>query len=184
MTTTIRSIACALAGTLLAASGAQAQPSLVVVVRHAEKSSEPASDPALSPAGQQRALALAAALESAHITTIITTPYRRTRETALPLARRLGIAPQVVAPRSGQSAEAHVAEVAALVRKQTGQVLVVGHSNTAPAIVQALGGPKLLELCESSFGHAFVVAAPKPVGSTVLRLRYGEPDAAPGDDCM
>jgi len=184
MTTTTRSLAWMLAGTLLAATAAQAEPNLVVVVRHAEKSGEPANDPALSPAGQQRALALAAALESARITSIITTPYRRTRETALPLAKRLGIQPQVVAPKSGETAESHVADVATLVRKQTGQVLVVGHSNTAPAIVQALGGPKLLELCETSFGHAFVVVAPKTADSTVLRLRYGQPDAGPADDCI
>lgn len=177
-------VAVATAGAVLASAPALAEPNLVVVVRHADKGSEPASDPALSPAGQLRAAALAAALESAHITSIITTPYRRTRETALPLARRLGLQPQVVAPRSGESAEAHVAEVAALVRKQSGQVLVVGHSNTVPAIVQALGGPRMLELCESSFGQAFVVVSPKATESTVLRLRYGAPDAPPADDCM
>lgn len=184
MTMRSRYVACLSAAMLLAAAAAQAEPNLVVVVRHAEKGSEPASDPALSAAGQQRALALAAALESTHITSIITTPYRRTRETAMPLARRLGLVPQVVAPKSGESAEAHVADVVALVRKQSGQVLVVGHSNTAPEIVRALGGPKLLELCESSFGHAFVVVAPKKADSTVLRLRYGAPDAGPGDDCL
>lgn len=172
------------ASVMLAAAPASAEPNLVVVVRHANKGTEPANDPSLSPAGQQRAAALAAALESAHITSIITTPYRRTRETALPLARRLGLQPQVVAPRAGETPEAHVAEVAALVRKQTGQVLVVGHSNTVPALVQALGGPRLLELCETSFGQAFVVVAPKAKDSTVLRLRYGEPDAAPADDCI
>jgi phosphohistidine phosphatase SixA len=183
MARTPRSLICALACLLLAATPAQAEPTLVVVVRHADKGTEPASDPALSPAGQQRALALAAALESARITSIITTPYRRARETALPLARRLGLAPLVVAPKSGESAQSHVADVVALVRQQTGQVLVVGHSNTVPAIVQALGGPKLLDLCESSFGHAFVVA-PKAADSTVLRLRYGEPDTTRGDGCL
>ncbi|HEX5683278.1 MAG TPA: histidine phosphatase family protein [Ideonella sp.] len=175
--------ALAAAGVLLAAAPAAAEPSLVVVVRHANKATEPANDPALSPAGQQRAAALAVALESANINSIITTPYRRTRETAMPLAQRLGIQLQVVAPRSGESPEVHVAEVAALVRKQSGQVLVVGHSNTVPALVQALGGPRLLELCETSFGQAFVVVAPKAKDSTVLRLRYGEPDAPPADDC-
>ncbi|MEK8033129.1 phosphoglycerate mutase family protein [Ideonella sp. DXS29W] len=173
------------AASLAAAASARAEPASVVVVRHAEKAADGASDPGLSPAGQQRAQALVTALESARITSIITTSYRRTRETALPLARRLGIALQVVAPRMGETPQSHVAEVVALVRQQAGPVLVVGHSNTAPAIVQALGGPKMPDLCDSSYSHLFVVTPLKPPdGASVLKMRYGEPDPAPHEDCL
>jgi hypothetical protein len=57
-------------------------PALVLLVRHAEKAAEPADDPPLTAAGAERAQALATALQDAGVTAIITTPLRRTRETA------------------------------------------------------------------------------------------------------
>ena len=62
---------------------AGAEPALVIIVRHAERASEPAADPALTPAGERRAEALATALADARIGTILTTTYRRTRDTAI-----------------------------------------------------------------------------------------------------
>lgn len=166
----------------LTAQAARAEPALVIVVRHAERASEPAADPALTPAGERRAEALATALADARIGTILTTTYRRTRDTARPLATRLGIEPQAVAARPG-GPDVHIQDVAAAVRRASGNVLVVGHSNTVTAIVAALGGPAWPPLCDTSFGLAFAV---QPLGAqtTVLRLRYGEADAAPGAGCL
>lgn len=159
----------------------RAEPSLVVVVRHADKATEPASDPALSAAGQKRAQALADALASARIGAVVTTPFRRTRETAEPLVRRLKLTPATIAPQRGESVAVHAAAVAAWVRQQNQPVLVVGHSNTVPAIVAALGGSPLADLCESSFGHAFVLA---PASGSLVHLHYGEADPTPGSDCL
>ena len=57
-------------------------PQIVVLVRHAEKSDAPPGDVALSVAGQARAEELAIALAEARLDTIVTTQFRRTRDTA------------------------------------------------------------------------------------------------------
>lgn len=165
-------VACLLTG---AALPALALPDVVVLVRHAEKAAEAGSDPALSEAGEQRAQALAAALGGLRINAIITTPYRRTRDTAAPLARALGLTPQRVETRRGDTAS-HVQAVAEAVRAQTGAVLVVGHSNTVTPLLAALGGPTLAALCETSFHHVFVL---QPAASPVrwAQLSYGAPSA-------
>jgi phosphohistidine phosphatase SixA len=169
---------------LTAAGVASAEPEQIVLVRHAERSAEPTADPALSPAGMARAQALAASLANAGVSAIITTQYRRSRETAQPLAESMHIAPQIVAARKGEGA-AHVTEVAAAVRAQVGgTVLVVGHSNTVIAIAAALGAPKLADLCETSYSHVLVLRPAKPVPQ-LLHLRYGAPDTAPAEpDCQ
>src|SRR5690348_17209435 len=59
-----------------------AQPSAVILVRHAEKASQTESDPVLSEAGTQRAKDLAAALADAGVGSVITTQLQRTRLTA------------------------------------------------------------------------------------------------------
>ncbi|WP_284619578.1 histidine phosphatase family protein [Aquabacterium humicola] len=183
----------------LGAFAATAQPSLVILVRHADKGSEPVGDPSLSPAGERRAEALAQALGSSGVTAIVTSQFRRTQETAKPLARRLGIEPQVVAARRGEGA-AHIAELVQAVRAQRGTVLVVGHGDTVPMLIGALGGPRLPWLCETSYGQAFVLslavapvagpASPPAAGAAaaaqvpLLRLRYGDPDPPSADGCL
>ncbi|NRF65499.1 histidine phosphatase family protein [Aquincola sp. S2] len=172
----------ALAAAALITTTAAAEPSLVILVRHADKAAEPAGDVALSPAGEQRAALLAKALESAGVSAIITTHYRRTQQTARPLARLLGIEPQVIAVRRGEGA-AHVVEVVQAVRAKGGTVLVVGHGDTVPAIIAALGGPALPSLCETSYGHAFVLTL-AAARSPLVRFRYGEADPPAADGCL
>ena len=163
-------------------SKALAEPTLVVIVRHADRGNEPAADPALTPEGARRASALASALASANIASIITTQYRRTRDTAGPLAKALGIEPLVV-PARRDDLSAHVREVADAVRRRSGNVLIVGHSDTVSAILAALNGPTLPKLCESSFDHIYVLAYGSPK-SSFLSFRYGEPSPAPTEGCQ
>lgn len=165
------------------ANPAAAMPDLVILVRHAERAADPQGDPALTPAGEQRAQALAQALAGLRVNAILTTPYRRTRDTAAPLATVLGVAPQVV-DSPGGGAAGHVQAVADAVRAQTGVVLVVGHSNTVTAVLAALGGPKLAALCETSFHHAFLL---QPAGAPArwAQFSYGAPGAAaPEAGCL
>ncbi|MCV2370705.1 histidine phosphatase family protein [Roseateles oligotrophus] len=161
-------------------TAALAEPAQVLLVRHAERAAEPVGDPALSPAGQLRARALAAALAHAGVTAIITTEFKRSAETAAPSAQALGLAPEVIAAR-GSDTVAHIAAVAAAVRRHNGVVLVVGHSNTVPAIAAALGAPRLQDFCESSFNHLWVLRPQAQEESAqLLRLRYGAADEVPG----
>jgi phosphohistidine phosphatase SixA len=172
---------------------------MVILVRHAEKAAAPAGDPALSDAGKARAAALVSTLAGAGVTAIITTEFTRTRETAAPLAARIGVTPQVVAAR-GMAGAAHVAATLTAIRSHTrGVVLVVGHSNTVPAIIAALGAARMRDLCESDYDNLFVVhrggaspaagaagdeasvrgavaGAAQPTTAALLRTRFGAPD--------
>ena len=162
--------------------GHSTQLSLVIVVRHAERAPEPRDDPGLSAEGVQRAQALAEHLASAHVTSIITTHYRRSQETALPTAKRFGIEPTIIAVRR-EEREAHVPEVVAAIRRLTGVVLVVGHSDTVTDIVAALSDARPLPLCDTSFSNVFVVG-PQSSGTAVLQFKYGQADPAPSAGCQ
>jgi broad specificity phosphatase PhoE len=166
---------------MLAAGLAVAQPDLIVLVRHAERAAEPAADPGLTPAGEQRAHALALALGGAQVSAIVTTQFKRTRDTAAPLAQALKLQPQVIAVERGEG-EAHIQAVARAVSALTGTVLVVGHSNTVPGILAALGGPRLDTLCETSFHHVFLL---RPGAQPAfLQLAYGEASPPPLPNCQ
>lgn len=150
---------------------------LIVLVRHAEADGEPRQDPPLTDRGRARAQALAAALEYAEIQRIIVSPLARTRLTAEPLARARGIPPTVADVAGGL--EAHVGAVVEAVRSSPagGTVLVVGHSNTVPAIMTALGAPPMADLCHGAFAQLFVLHVPPTGTPRLVRSSYGEPDA-------
>ena len=170
------------AAALLAAAPAAAQDSTVVVlVRHAEKAAVEGNDPPLSEAGQARARVLAETLGGMHFDAVIATERQRTQATARPVMEAQGLTPQIVSLRYGP---AHVDSVAAAVRRHAGHtVLVVGHSNTVPAIVHALGGPRLPDLCEPQFSHRFVVVLKPGAEPRVEHRTYGAPDPAGADVC-
>jgi phosphohistidine phosphatase SixA len=164
------------------ASQATATLPAVILVRHAEKAATPADDPSLSPEGAERARALEQALAGAGVTAVITTEFKRTRETAAPLAQKRGIAAEVISARAG-SVDAHAQAIAAAVRKHTGGVvLVVGHSNTVPAIIAALGGERMRDICDADYANLFILSQAS-TGVSVIRSRFGAADkseTAPG----
>jgi broad specificity phosphatase PhoE len=167
---------------LCAAHGtAQSGPTVVIVVRHAEKAATPANDPPLTDAGRARADALAAALAAANVQAVISTPLARTRETARPTAEARALAIELV-PLTGTIAE-HAAAVAAAVRAHAGQtVLVVGHSNTVAPIIAALGGPKMADLCDTQYSNLFTLVLDGP-DARLVRSSYGAPSPDPAIGC-
>jgi len=149
----------------------------VVVVRHAEKSTDDPRDPSLSAIGQERALALSALLRDAGVTGIYTTHYKRTRQTAEPFARQSGIAiteRPIGAANSATYARDLAREV--LARRGTA-VLIVGHSNTVPEIVTALSGRAVAPMTEAEYDHAFIVVIPATGTPRLLHTRFGRPGA-------
>lgn len=134
----------------------------VYLVRHAEKAATPAADPALLEAGIKRAEELARTLGKAGIKSIYTSQYLRTKQTAEPLAKQLGIASTVIpvkmsATNSKELSPQYLTEIAERVTSSPGSVLVVGHSNTVPAIIKALGGDLEPTIDETVFDDLFVV---------------------------
>jgi broad specificity phosphatase PhoE len=165
-----------------AGAAAAQQATVVVLVRHAERAAAPANDPPLSPEGEARALALAAALAESGVSAIVTTQFERTRGTARPLAQQLNLAPEVVG--AGGPAARHAEAVAEFVRgRRGGTILVVGHSNTVPAIIAALGGPRLPDLCEGEYANLFVLVLRDGSPASLVRGRIGNTDPEGAASC-
>src|SRR5262249_16066844 len=158
-----------------------ASATVVLLVRHAEKAAQPADDPPLTQDGRHRAEALAGVVKDAPPTAIITTQLRRTVDTAQPSATALDVAPEVV-PVTATNPQQNAVDVAAAVRKHAGKtVLVVGHGNTVPQIIAALGGPWLPDICEAVYDKLFVLVLGKD--ARLIQTRYGAPGPPPTHDC-
>jgi len=150
-----------------------APPTVVLLVRHAEKAAQPVQDPPLTESGRARAEALVPIAIDAGVSAIITTQFDRTKSTAAPSAVALSITPAIV--QAGPLAQ-HAKAVADEVLKHAGKtVLVVGHSNTIPAIVGALGGPTFRDLCDSEYDALFVVVIGDAGSPRLVRSRFGAP---------
>ena len=155
------------------ATPSAAPPTVVILVRHAEKQAQPPRDPPLTPGGAERARALVAVARDAGVSAIITTQFERTRGTAEPTATAMHITPEVV---NAGAVATHAKAVADQALKHVGgTVLVVGHSNTIPAIVGALGAPEPRELCDSEYDQLFVVIIGDAGPPRLIRSRYGAP---------
>ena len=160
-------------------------PSLLIAVRHADTLTEP-GDRALSDAGISRAKALAVAVRNAGVTAIITSQFRRSRDTAQPTASAFGLTPEVI-QISRAALDSHLKLLEAAVRKHKGGVvLVVGHEESVTQLIAALGGPRLAVICPTHHANLFslTMAAGK---AHLVHSRYGEPDgavSAPDLECL
>ena len=143
---------------LASAPALAAEP--VYVVRHLQKAD--GDDPSLTAQGAANAQRLAAMLKDKEIAAIFATPTRRAMETAEPLSQKLGIS---VTPYDPRNADALVDAVAAV----SGPVLVVGHSNTVPDLVDRLGGPVQPPMTEDDYGTVFLIDGDGKV--TTLEVR-------------
>ncbi len=145
-------------------------PRQVFLVRHTEREVD-GEDPPLVAAGEARAQALAEALRDAGITRIVTTQWRRTRDTAQPLAKLLRIMPQVIPVHDGKARE-NIDETAAAVRRYPGEtVLIVGHI-TVTGVIAALGGPRLPTICDNVYSDLFLFT-PAAGDGGLTHMHYG-----------
>lgn len=147
----------------------------VIFVRHAEKAAVPADDPGLSAAGQRRAEELARQLVDADVVAgidaVYSTPYRRTVDTAKPVADALNL------PVLSYDASDTEAIMESIVREYKGKiVLVVGHSNTVPEMIGNMGASKNVPpIAEDEYDNIYVVSIPWFGKTKTIRLRYGAP---------
>lgn len=132
---------------MLASGAVLAEPSAVYLVRHGEKASV-GQDPELTAQGQARAQAIATILSKTGITAVFSSPTQRTRQTAQPLAGRIGVEVQLYDPRAPKTL---VEKVKAL----SGPVLVVGHSNTLPELVRLFGGAPGAEIGDDEYDRLY-----------------------------
>jgi phosphohistidine phosphatase SixA len=157
-----------LAGVILVGTAtAAAAQATIFLVRHAERadngSGGMANDPSLSAAGRARAAALAAMLKDTKLTAIFATEFKRTQQTAAPAAKAQHLT--VTSVSSDQTAT-----LVGKLKAATGAVLVVGHSNTVPEVIAALGVTLPVTIDDGEFDNLFIVitgAQPR-----LVRLRY------------
>lgn len=138
----------------------------VVVVRHAEKVDE-STDPLLSAAGLARAEALQRALKSLDIKAVYVTQFQRTWLTADAVLKARGLTPtKLPADNMAAVAERMKAE------HPNDVVLAVGHSNTTPKLLKALGVTESIEIAHDEYDNLFIVIPSATGPATLLRLRY------------
>jgi phosphohistidine phosphatase SixA len=165
----MRHIAAAVLMMVVSAASAAAQP-VVFLVRHAERADAgtaaakmAGADPDLSGAGIARANSLAAMLKDARIRTVITTEFKRTRQTGEPVAKAAGVPLTIIDSKDA-------AGLLKKIRSSTGNVLVVGHSNTLPDVLKGLGVTEPVTITDDEFDSLFVVTRASP--PAFVRLRY------------
>jgi broad specificity phosphatase PhoE len=149
---------------LLASPFLNAQNSLLsndsatlIFVRHAEKSDDGTSNPPLTNEGEGRAIRIMQMLKKSYskVDAVYSTPYKRTQSTAEPTANEFDVIVQEYDPRAPN------VFVKSLLKNHRGEVvLIVGHSNTTPFLVNlVLGEEKFKQLDESAYNEIFIVEA-------------------------
>jgi broad specificity phosphatase PhoE len=148
----------------------------MIFVRHAERAGPSADDPGLTPAGQRRAAELARQLIDADVVAgvdaIYSTPFRRTKETAQPIAEALDLPVNIYNPSDDNEAV-----VDKMVKDHKGKIiLVVGHSNTLPTLIAALGASKKVPaIAEMEYDNIYIISIPWFGKTKTIRLRFGDP---------
>jgi broad specificity phosphatase PhoE len=145
-----------------------AETTTVIVLRHAEKADAPADDPALTPQGVARAERLASLLGSSSIRAVYASEMRRTQDTARPLAASLGLP---VSVRAGGDIQGLIDDIG---HRHVGRtVVVVGHSNTVPQIVERLTrGRERVVVKDDEFDRIYVVTVTRFGPPGLVQLRY------------
>ena len=145
-----------------ATAPAETAPSAYYVMRHLD-TPEGERDPDLTAQGQRRAALLADWFRTDRPAAIYVSDFRRTRQTAAPIAARLGLTAIVYDVRDTPG-------LIARVRAGPLPALVVGHSNTVPEIVEALGGTRPAPLVHADFGDIWTIGR----DGTTQRLRVDQ----------
>ena len=138
-------------------------PATFYVMRHLHTPAG-VQDPDLTAEGQRYAQLLANQFPGEPPASIFVSNTKRAQQTAAPLAAKLGITPRVYDPRDTRFL---ITEI----MKEPPPVLIVGHSNTVPDIIAALGGRRPKPLTHEDFGDLWRIWD-DPRRTT--RIRIGE----------
>jgi len=131
---------------------AQAQKKTIILVRHAEKADATSQDPDLSAEGKTRAEKLAKIVKRYKPGAIYSTDFKRTRDTAAPIASRRKLKIQTYDPKKPGEL------IDAIMKSKTKRFLIVGHSNTIPGLANLFGKKELFKnLDDSEYGAIWIV---------------------------
>ncbi|MDH3351587.1 MAG: histidine phosphatase family protein [Gammaproteobacteria bacterium] len=146
----------------------------IIFVRHAEKAALPASDPGLSEAGRRRVAELTRQLIDADVVAgidaVYATAYRRTQETAAPVADALDL------PIYTYDAADTETVLETILKNHKGKIiLVVAHSDTVPVLIANLGASKKVPMIEEDeYDNIYIISIPWFGKTKTIRLRYGD----------
>jgi phosphohistidine phosphatase SixA len=142
------------------------------IVRHAEK--DTGNNPGLTAKGRKRAGDLYRLLKDKKIDLIFTSHYKRTATTAdsLRIYNKLDTV-FYAADLTGDKLFEKIEERAG----NATNILIVGHSNTLPAIIRRAGvhSYSLNELPETEYDNLFIVKQKAGTGISLQQEKYGEP---------
>lgn len=146
--------------------GPSQEPKTIYIVRHAEKLLV-GDDPELSVAGTVRSKKLAQILENEDIRHIYSTNTIRTKATVQPLADKLGISIEIYDIHNHD-------ELVKKLRKNIGDAVVVGHSNTIHHLANYFVGqnPRIPEIEDDDYNFIFIISLYKDGSSKVERKEY------------
>jgi len=151
----------------------------IIFVRHAEQTRHDEADPSLSDAGKRRVAELTRQLVDADVVAgidaVYSTPYKRSQETVQPIADALDL------PINSYNAEDTESVLETILDNHKGRIiLVVGHSNTVPALIANLGASKNVPaIAQDEFDNIYIISIPWFGKTKTIRLRFGEPYVAP-----
>lgn len=141
-------------GSILMAQNANYEPIVtkIILVRHAEKMLDGSKDPELTTEGKQRAERLRFLLSDIDVDQIFSSPYVRTKNTVAPVAISKNITVEMYNPKDPNFSTY-------LWSKVKGETaIVVGHSNSIPALVnQLIGKDKFKELTEDVYSRIWIL---------------------------
>lgn len=145
---------------------ADQQVSTYILVRHAEK--DYGDNPELTAAGEARAEKLKEMLTNVDLDAVYSTNTKRTMSTARPTATYHDLKIQEY-----QALELNSIAIRLKTRHRGETVLVVGHSNTTPALASILDKrndyPRFSEL---DYTNIYVVTIPPKGAARVLKMRF------------
>jgi phosphohistidine phosphatase SixA len=138
---------------------------VIFLVRHAEKSLESTDNPSLSEKGKQQALHLAQILQNTGIEAIFSTDTKRTKETAQPLAEKLGLTTELYSSKDKNFA-------GSLLQKYSGKkIVLIGHSNTLPDFLNFFSQSNQYQPSDN-YGDLFVIVIKPRQPATILKLHF------------
>lgn len=124
----------------------------IFLFRHAEKGNDGTNNPDLTFIGEERAKKIAFILEDFNIDKIYSTPFIRTRKTVSVLAAQKNI------EITSYDAKDQSFSSSLLKNKNGETIVVVGHSNTIPMLVNKLIGKEIYkELSETEYGKFWML---------------------------
>ncbi len=150
-------------------SYAQSKTTTIIIFRHAEKDTSKAgsqmmqSDPDLSAAGKLRAQNIVSLLDGTTVDAVYSTNYIRTKATVTPLAEKYKLQVQLYDPRNQK---AFADELKGMEGKT---IVVAGHSNTVPRLVNLLAGTSHPDLDESVYDQYYIVTIKEGVASVEIK---------------